>query len=304
MIIYKYLDEEGAIKTLRKNAVLLRSPVDFNDPFDSIFYVDENKMKEAYQVFINYQIFKKVYDELIVKKKKANVLGIVNRANIIHDAPIVKRDLKYEPLPYLSITYKIGLKYLGKTDQELKASFEQTMSIVMDNLRKAVLISCFGLKNNSLLMWSHYADKHKGACIEYEIEDSSFKVVKYSEQLQEFRLVDALKIILGHDFARADIDTNDPRFIFLADPVLTKAKDWSYEAEVRCIYSKTKLDPNISFVETKKEKLYLLKMPIPKAIYLGCNAEKEFIEKISNIARDIPIKRMKKVVGKYALEVE
>lgn len=34
--------------------------------------------------------------------------------------------------------------------------------------RNSCRISCFSLKNDTVLMWSHYADKHKGACLEFD----------------------------------------------------------------------------------------------------------------------------------------
>ena len=36
---------------------------------------------------------------------------------------------------------------------------------VLKEMRKTVLASCFGSTYDSLLMWSHYASKHKGFCL-------------------------------------------------------------------------------------------------------------------------------------------
>ncbi len=37
------------------------------------------------------------------------------------------------------------------------------------------LVSCFSEVNNDILMWSIYADNHKGICLGFEIDENNFK---------------------------------------------------------------------------------------------------------------------------------
>src|SRR5208282_855772 len=65
----------------------------------------------------------------------------------------------------------------------------------LQEIRKMAKLCSFSAVNNSLLMWSHYADHHKGFCLEYDLEalkpDHPFRhnlyPVVYSEQLYDLR---------------------------------------------------------------------------------------------------------------------
>ena len=87
-------------------------------------------------------------------------------------------------------------------------------------------VSCFSEVNDSLLMWSHYANSGRGLCLEFRTDKSPFEKlhqVRYAEQMPE---VDVVPILCGD--SRAEI----------IDLYRTKAADWSYEKEWRCIHTK------------------------------------------------------------------
>ena len=304
MIIYKYLDEEGALKTIEHNSVLLRTPLEFNDPFDSVFNIDKKEMNKAYDLFMNYQLFKKLYKDLIVDRKKPKLLGKITKKNIEYDAPLIKKELVYKSKGYITADYKYGLEVLKHNDANVKEQFSSMMRFAMESLRNVALVSCFGSSPNSILMWSHYANKHKGACVEFEIDDKDFREVVYSKKLLFFRFTDALEILFGHDFANKEVDTNKGEYQFILDPIFVKSIDWSYEGEVRCAYSKTNLDSKIYKIQDEDGEKFLLKMPKIKKIYLGCNADDNFVSQIGKIAGDILVVKMKKCSNEYGLEVE
>ena len=302
MIIYKYLNEEGALSTLKNNAVLLRTPLEFNDPFDSLFHVSEKEMDRAYDLFMNYQLFIKFYKELVIDGKKPTYLGKIIKENIKKDALVVKNKLLYRKKEYISRSYKMGLSALKKNDTDIKKQFSSLMKSTLDILRNTVLISCFGSTYDSILMWSHYANKHKGACIEFEIDDKDFRKVVYAKELPNFRFTDALEILFGHNFAGKEVDTSRPECQFILDPLFIKSVDWSYEGEVRCVYSKSNPDPKIYKVEDANGVKMLLKMPKIKKIYLGCNASNEFVNQINGIAGDIPVIKLMTCSDEYGLK--
>ena len=57
MIIYKYLDLKGAIKTIKGNSVLLDIPENYNDPFDCDIFATDEEEDKAYELFVNFQMF-------------------------------------------------------------------------------------------------------------------------------------------------------------------------------------------------------------------------------------------------------
>jgi Protein of unknown function (DUF2971) len=77
-------------------------------------------------------------------------------------------------------------------------------------------IYCLTAQPASQLMWSHYADHHRGVCLEFDVRTRDFcsaTEVKYSATYPNFRL---------------DDDTD-------LSPFYTKSSDWAYEEEYRLV---------------------------------------------------------------------
>lgn len=305
MILYKYLDEKGAVETIKRCSVLLNSPNKYNDPFDCKLYSTNKEIESSFKLFVNYQIYKKLYDELIVKNTKSvknKLLSHVTKINLQSIKKTVKRTKKYNLQPDLDICWASALRFLGKNKRDLKREFKNAINAYYKRIKDLMLVSCFGTKNDSILMWSHYANKHKGACIEFDVDDSNFHLINYSKRIPDFKLTNMLKVYFGHELIGESIDTSDSRYKYLSDPLLTKSDEWVYEGEVRCVYSNKKRNPAI--YETKDESgdnLILLRMIKINAIFLGCNAEQPFIEDVKKIRGSIPLKIMKMSDDEYKI---
>jgi Protein of unknown function (DUF2971) len=79
---------------------------------------------------------------------------------------------------------------------------------------------CFSRGWRNLLMWSHYADKHKGAVLEVEIADDDAMPVTYQKSRV---MLDTRKIMASGGFKGKHVDMI----------ATTKSKHWEYEREVR-----------------------------------------------------------------------
>ncbi|MBQ6730788.1 MAG: DUF2971 domain-containing protein [Bacilli bacterium] len=306
MIIYKYLDEKGGLATIKNNSVLLNIPLKYNDPFDCEGNVSDEESSRSFELFLNYQLFKGMYDYFVrhdLKAKRFKSLAETFKKYLPVAGSEIKKTKKYILQAYLKPCRPLICKHLGKTMPVLKKEFKQVMKDSFSKLRKRVVISCFGSSFDSILMWSHYANMHKGVCIEFEIEDKDFKTVEYSKQMPDFRLHDTLEILFGHEFVGEEIDFNNEEYDFMNKPLLTKSEDWIYEGEIRCVYSIKKLDPKIKKVGKKWKKKLLLEMPPIKAVYVGCNATDAFTNKIKRMT-DAPTYKMKKKDGEYGLTPE
>jgi hypothetical protein len=84
----------------------------------------------------------------------------------------------------------------------------------------------FSEVNDSLLMWSHYADSGKGFCLEFRTDSAPFEKLHQVQYAEEMPEVDVVPILC---------DENREQFI---DLYRTKAQDWRYENEWRCIHTK------------------------------------------------------------------
>jgi Protein of unknown function (DUF2971) len=114
-----------------------------------------------------------------------------------------------------------------------RASFEEGARRLMARISRSVGMLCVTEKNDSILMWSHYANKHQGVCLQFR-------------GLETLR-TPPLRLIYSDDYPVVDLLEYEP-FVNRQDETarakqkemvermyLTKAKDWEYECEWRII---------------------------------------------------------------------
>lgn len=134
-------------------------------------------------------------------------------------------------------------------------------------------------------MWAHYADKSKGFCVEYKFPEKyidecfarsaiSLMPVVYSDEniYKNYNLIKLLKCCCN---SRKNKNKNLNSLLY--KNLLYKGKCWEYEGEWRIIHN------TYGCEKTRKRKI---KMPEPKAIYLGYNITPENKEKLINAVID------------------
>jgi hypothetical protein len=112
-------------------------------------------------------------------------------------------------------------------DKEGRKAFRS----LKNSLSKNTGVVCLSLSWRHPLMLSHYADKHNGVCLGFEVtEDKYFRKVEYRSQrptLNEF----------GHESLRDFNSSSMKRLLFM------KYEAWSYEAEFRAFCRLEDKDP-------------------------------------------------------------
>ncbi len=175
-------------------------------------------------------------------------------------------------------------------------------------------INCFSETSNNFLMWSHYASKHSGICLEFQLENSSLfpyekhrkrekNIEKYKKRMSEwdtktFVFWDRLRkvfyqdeqpFINFYDFAAVFENENDCDLIGLSKSwthkyaqelewaFSTKTKSWQYENEWRAI--------EINFDNTKEPEERIRHYPIESlsAVYFGINTPLDIRNRIFKI---------------------
>ncbi|HAT3650427.1 TPA: DUF2971 domain-containing protein [Raoultella ornithinolytica] len=94
---------------------------------------------------------------------------------------------------------------------------------VVNAFKKGVL--CLSKKFNSPLMWSHYANQHKGLCIEYDM------TLVDDELVHEVIYGGSRKILTSEIEQWLDNPDNDSQIKNVC--LLTKSGEWRYESEWR-----------------------------------------------------------------------
>jgi len=118
-----------------------------------------------------------------------------------------------DPFELLSIDF---------SEKSLRPKFKQ----LKDSLSKKLAIICFTKSWRNPLLWSHYADRHRGCALEFDISQSELVQIEYRK-------------------SRVKIPNNIPLNDFLTQfelkLVSTKYSGWKYENEYRLFLDKNEL---------------------------------------------------------------
>ena len=278
--IYKYVDLKSGLLILKNNSVKASHPNDYNDPFDCSIDYDKTDITESLSLITEYymaQEFLQIWNDKKLKVNKALRLSMNNDKVLLNACLKICKASKYfdHIIGIHSLSKRLLLNtenYSEETYNALETKFkDETINKVID-IKDNSLLSCFSKTYDSILMWSHYADKHKGICIEFERPEKDFYDVNYSKKRTMFNLEEITKRYLGYQLANEKVDLSDKKFTdHILKPFKTKSLERKYEKEVRCILSAK--SEGITYNEEKD--IYLYKMPTDiTKVYLGCKIDK------------------------------
>lgn len=199
----------------------------------------------------------------------------------------------------LDDTDEIGLTVLlSQKINPMLADASEDVQNYLDNMEKQIcdktanlfLIGCLCTDYKNRLMWSHYADSHKGFCIEYDYS----QVDEETLNKLPMPIVYSLKRPLLPWKAMFDKSPENIQEAcnLLMLGLLTKDSAWEYENEWRILINSSD-DAE-------------LVMPRISCIYLGASIDRINKAKVLKIAKErgIPVKQMKVDRGEYALHAE
>ena len=299
--LYKYCSLDTAIKILESNSVILNNPDSFNDPFDSYLIPTKKSEKESFNLLLNYTFF----DYLKGLAFDSDFSTLILQPLICFYDILMNRNKEFVKIPLLNTYYNIFNKIVYKQDfsndmKDAKRKFSIEMKNTYNNIRDNSLITCFSKRNDSILMWSHYGDKHKGICFELKNNEELYSKVSYRNRRYKLNF---LKIYRGYLYSQHKkceyvFDSRKYKRIIMK-AFLAKQKDWNYEKEIRCILFKG--DKLKEFYQNGGN--YFLKIDITK-IYIGAKVKKtEDLDKLLEMAseKDIPVVYMKEDEKKFKI---
>lgn len=252
-----------ALSDFDNDILSLSSAALFNDPYDSLI-----------------RLKKENFNNIIASSIKPDNIG-----NNINNFLNVVNNLKIDPQLKENLTIFIQ-KLQATPIKEIQQLVENNVEFI-DNLYKASKelafkylktmpkIACFSEDIESILMWSHYADSHKGFALEYNLKNyvgkcdicgkncdkshyEMFYPVRYANE--RFDVTPLLTYIANYEIFSYQFDRPiipiDDQFI-VQKALLNKSTDWSYEKEWRLMSLGHNNEPRQS-ISLK-----------PTAIYLG-----------------------------------
>ncbi|ENH6782026.1 DUF2971 domain-containing protein [Vibrio parahaemolyticus] len=205
-------------------------------------------------------------------------------------------DILYRQAFLINSTENVSdlIKSCDEFSEKISTVFEEKIQEINYNYNKTAkqkyLICSLSEVNDSILMWSHYADNHAGFVMEYDfteaidIKEKLHKVI-YDNNI--YQATDLLESYLVFGISKPEL--------FLP-PALYKSKAWEYEKEWRIV--------EISNGDNTSP--YNKKVPKVKSIYLGVNVSPENEERIMQIAsyKQIPVYKMIPSQSEHMLKIK
>ena len=180
------------------------------------------------------------------------------------------------------------INYKNLTDEKV---IEVYKNFVFPNFAKTIGVACFSEKGDIPLMWSHYTRSHRGICIGFDLTKLYFSL--RSSKKNELALI---KVDYTNEFKSLDYfkDYNTAIYHW----VMTKSDIWSYEKEVRILFT------NLMFNGHKKFLFEFDKRAISE-IFLGNKMlaeEEEWIKKFSKTnLKNLALYKMAKPTRSFKL---
>jgi len=158
------------------------------------------------------------------------------------------------------------------------------LAALQNRMRRDIGILCLCENRQSILMWSHYAENHKGFLVGFESSDPFFS--HRPDEPEEIGQLTRVRYAKKRPSIHVDVIENRgliPDFLF------SKNEDWSYEREWRVI----RFLKNAS--RTILNDVYLFEVPATaiREIVLGANADSRLVEGLASAARNPDLKHVK-----------
>lgn len=134
----------------------------------------------------------------------------------------VRKDHSYTPYDLEAFIKKRQLNLTKYDIQQLISDADSYIDEGMEKTYNGARTCCFSLINDNMLMWSHYADKHKGLCLELDVLADTTNVFRLLMPIQYTNIRESC------NYVRDD-------FSYIRCFALTKSLDWSYEKEYRSL---------------------------------------------------------------------
>jgi hypothetical protein len=329
MKLYKYRPlNEFLYKELFYQELYFASYQELNDPLDLSARIDfsvEDEQQIEYLIWVIFKTTLAVSTDELTSRQKINNKNIIDFNQNEESRNGFKKNI-FEKIGKLKeLQENIWISDLEdlliKVCQETKIGFEINYFNFKEEIirlsRKFLENShacCFSESNNDFLMWSHYASKHSGICLEFSIDSSSefpylmkgarkFDPENYSKgvshwNIEEIIFKDAIKQVIYQerqpfinffDFSPVFNNEGDCDLIGLSKSwthkfarelkwvFSTKTSQWSYEKEWRLI--------EINFGNEKEPEERIMYYPLEaiSSIYFGIRTPEKVKKRIAKI---------------------
>jgi len=271
---------EQRLEEIRNGKIYLAHPQEQNDPYDTYSVLHSNKLEDN----LNKELYLKNYKGNLTEEQKKELFFAEDWLDKLFFYEAKARGLSNDGSYYKKIFVEAVMPEVELLNQTITAQ-----------IRNYNRFACFTISNDNLPMWNHYADSHRGICLEYDTSQFSIDLQnKLFPVLYTPKLPDAVKFIREKSVANFSL-----HYYIL----MHKLESWSYENEWRLIYSAGHLFSSLDAVPKEfLEKGILIDFTKPSKILLGYSITKENENKLRKIGTDLNIPVIKMTCTEYGLK--
>lgn len=296
---------EHSIEALKEDQIWGTSIWGFNDPYECVPCYDLGTLwgkttqpleSQNFFLLINGLKEGKIPPEIKRACQSINIGQMVK--NIL--AQVSEKDVKEKLDMFKNYLYM----FMGTSLEEMVDRFYANIQI--EEAQKQM--ACFSEKNDSTLMWGHYADGHRGFCLEYDFRpilkecsrncmdirgcnnfmlNYSLAPIIYKEE--RFDATAYFSTVMQALLCERNQIPMEPYYediLIVSKCLLTKSMDWEYESEWRLF------TPNIDGVYRPHRKIASFR---PVALYMGAAMSKENESMLYGICKNKGIECFKMV---------
>jgi len=226
----------------------------------------------------NPQILMEIHspEDIEEAKEQARKMGMTSPADIEKFLPMLLATGpkgRFTPEEYPGIPYPAGISSMAELDEQ---NAKKRLTELLTHINETYGIFCVSESGEEFLMWSHYADAHKGVVVGFDAKHPFFNAthdfypVEYSDQRISLSSNNGFLRLAGYGQTGSHYKDLPVRLF------LRKSKDWTYEREWRMI---RKLDESELSIPASPP-VYLFQVPRQaiKVIILGAQISPENAE--------------------------
>ncbi len=266
---YKYADIKTACLILQNKTWRFSSPSRFNDPFDTQSTLYSDCEDDVFRKTLCHEI-----EEIVLGKKQVNFEHKEGKGEAIvalRERYMSRRWTKEEAIAMIKTT----VDELANIRKHFSTHYPQRSQKLLPRLR----VFCVSEVKDSILMWSHYADYHKGVVFKLKVlRDkhnalcSAGRVTYDKKPYRLFTIPDLIDAFIGVD------QINERKR--LDQYIYHKNKIWDYEKEWRVWNTVTeKVKAEFTDYDLYPEEI--------EAVYFGLKASGRNKTKIMTLAREV-----------------
>lgn len=219
--LFKYLGfSDKLLEQLCYDKVYFADPASFNDPLDCLPVVEADLSPTELESLLA---------QLVVNRSAKEIDAAMKKVRLRGENATSRRD-KLTETEVRKLIGEINYNATNPEVKDRKAYIKNAFRLAIEReLRRSheTGVLCLSSKFDSPLMWSHYANQHRGVCVEYDVTGLTLQApnkVAYGESRKVLASQINDKVLNDNSIARQAINKAS---------LLTKSREWAYEGEWR-----------------------------------------------------------------------